>query len=227
MATIFRVSYSQPLPKGAEIVKRQGRQMALWRDRRGRKHYDEVTTGRQGQTKIIRFSPTWLARFRDADGEIVTVSTKCADETAARQILADLVRRAEHVKAGILSPQQDRMSDHAGRTVAEHVADYLAHLQAKTVRGKRVSAVHRGNVERQLKRILADCGFNRLANIHRDAMERWMNRQDAAGMGARTRNTYRAAVVAFCNWAVEADRLTANPLARLSTADDRSDRRRQ
>jgi len=43
--------HTQPLPKGAEIVRRQGRPMALWRDRQGRKHYDEVTTGRQGQTK--------------------------------------------------------------------------------------------------------------------------------------------------------------------------------
>lgn len=227
MATIFRITYTQPLPKTAEMVDRQGRKMALWRDRQGRKHYDEVTTGRLGQVKIVRYSPTWLARYRDANGEVVTVSTQCRDENAARQLLADLVRRVEHVKAGILTPQQDRMADHAGRTVAEHVADYLAHLQAKTVRGKRVSAEHRENVERQLQCILADCGFTRLAGIHRDAMECWMNRQEAAGMGARTRNTYRAAIVAFCNWCVETDRLAANPLARLCMADEHGDRRRQ
>ena len=53
-----------------------------------------------------------------------------------------------------------------------------------------------------------------------------MNRTEADGMGARTRNTYRAAIVAFCNWCVETDRLAANPLGRLCKADVRSDRRR-
>jgi integrase len=57
-------------------------------------------------------------------------------------------------------------------------------------------------------------------------MEKWMNRSEDAGMGARTRNTYRAAIMAFCNWCVETDRLTANPLDGLCKADVRSDRRR-
>lgn len=227
MATVFRITYTQPLPKGAEIVQRQGRQMALWRDRQGRKHYDEITTGRQGQTKIIRYSPTWLARYRDASGEIVTVSTKCADETAARQMLADLVRRVEHVKAGVLSPQQDRLARHVGDDLASHIEAYLEHLRAKTVRGKRVSAGHRRNVEHQVRKVVVDCHCKRLADLQRETLEKWMNRAEHDGMGARTRNTYRAAIVAFCNWAVETDRLTANPLARLCAADERSDRRRQ
>jgi len=53
-----------------------------------------------------------------------------------------------------------------------------------------------------------------------------MNRSESAGMGARTRNVYRAAIVAFCNWCVETDRLAANPLSRLCKADVRGDRRR-
>lgn len=49
-----------------------------------------------------------------------------------------------------------------------------------------------------------------MAHISRDSMEKWMNRAEADGMGARTRNTYRSAVVAFCNWCVETDRLVAD-----------------
>ena len=45
-------------------------------------------------------------------------------------------------------------------------------------------------------------------------------------MGARTRNTYAAAIVAFGNWCVETDRLAANHLGGLCKADVRSDRRR-
>jgi integrase len=58
-------------------------------------------------------------------------------------------------------------------------------------------------------------------------MEKWMNRAEEGGMGARTRNTYRAAIIAFCNWCVETDRMAANPLARLCKADEHSDTRKQ
>ncbi len=112
------------------------------------------------------------------------------------------------------------------RPLADHLEDYLEHLRAKTVRGRKISTKHRANVERQLKQVVEDCGFTKLADIRREAMERWMNRQEKAGMGARTRNTYRAAILAFCGWCVETDRLAANPLAKLCTADESCDRRR-
>jgi len=226
MATIFRKTYTQPLPKGAEIVERRGRKVALWLDRRGRKHYEQITAGREGQTKIIRESPTWMAQYRDASGRKLVVSTGCRDEQAARQVLANLVRRVEHIKAGILTPEQDRQATHAVRSLPGHIADYLEHMRAKTVRGRKVSKKHRVEVERQLKVIARDCGFTRLADISREAMEKWMNRQEKVGMGARTRNTYRAAILTFCNWCVETDRLATNPLAKLCTADETCDRRR-
>jgi integrase len=226
MATVFRKTYTQPLPKHVEIVERRGRRMAMWFDRRGRRKYDEITRGRNGEVKIIRQSPTYFARFRDADGVERIESTGCKDEQAARQVLADIVRRIEHLKAGIITPDQDRQANHAERPISRHVADYLEHLKAKTVRGRRVSAKHRANVERHLNKIVADCRFHLLGDVTRSAMEKWMNRQEANGMGARTRNMHRSAIVAFCNWCVETDRLAANPLGKLCKADEHSDRRR-
>jgi len=44
---------------------------------------------------------------------------------------------------------------------------------------------------------------------------------------ARMRNTHRAALVAFANWCVETNPLTANPPARLSKADECGDCRRK
>ena len=54
-----------------------------------------------------------------------------------------------------------------------------------------------------------------------------MLQREAEGMGARTRNTHGAAIVAFGNWCVETSRLTANPFARLCKADEKTDCRRQ
>ena len=198
----------------------------MWFDRRGRRKYDEVTTGRQGQTKIIRRSPTYFARYRDADGIERIESTGCRDEQAARQVLANIVRRTEHLKAGIITPEQDRQANHADRPIRQHVTDYLEHLKAKTVRGRKISTKHRKNVERHLNKILADCGFKFLGDITRSVMEKWMNHRETGSVGARTRNLYRSAIVSFCNWCVETDRLAANPLARLCKADEHADRRR-
>lgn len=226
MANIFRKTYTQHLPRQCDIVDRRGQRVAMWIDRRGRKHYDQITTGQHGQTKIIRESPTWFARYRDAEGVERIESTGCRDEQAARQVLADLLRRVEHVKSGILTAEQDRQADFADQPIARHIAAYLEHLKAKTVRGKRVSAHHRCNVKHQLERVVAECGFKRVADISREAMETWMNQREAEGMAGRTRNTHRAAIVAFCNWCVESGRLSFNPLARLHKADEHGDRRR-
>lgn len=226
MATVFRKTYTQPLPKHSEIVERHGRRMVMWFDRRGKRKYDEMTTGTQGEPKIIRESPTYFARYRDADGVERIESTGCRDEQAARQVLADLVKRVEHLKAGIITPEQDRQANHADRPITLHVAEYLEHLKAKTVRGRKVSAKHRKNVERHLNKVVADCGFRLLGDITRSAMEKWMNQREADGMGARTRNMHRSAILGFCNWCVETDRMAANPLARLCKADEHADRRR-
>jgi integrase len=103
----------------------------------------------------------------------------------------------------------------------------MQHLQAKTIRGRKISEGHRSNVQQQLNVLTRNCQFKRLRDITRDAMEKWMNRAEQNGMGARTRNTYRAAIIAFCNWCVETDRMAANPLARLCRADEHADTRKK
>ncbi len=226
MATVFRKTYTQHLPKHVEIVERRGKRVAMWLDRRGKKRYDEITTGKAGETKLVRKSPTWFARYRDADGIERIKTTRCKDEQAARQVLADLVKRVEHRKAGIITSEQEWQASYADWPLADHIKSYLEHLKAKTVRGRKVSAKHRKNVERHLNRIKGDCRFRVLGDITRTRMEKLMNQQEAKGMGARTRNMYRAGMVSFCNWCVETSRLAANPISRLCKADEHNDRRR-
>ncbi|MCX7425091.1 MAG: hypothetical protein NTW96_05610 [Planctomycetia bacterium] len=150
------------------------------------------------------------------------VSTKCHDRAAAESILADLARRAEMVKGGILTASEDRMIDHQDILLADHVAAYLLKLEAEGT-----SPMHRDNVRRALNRLAADCQFKWLGNLAREDLERWLVSHDKAGMGARTRNTYRAAAVAFCNWCIETGRLLTNPFAAVAKADEAADPRRQ
>ncbi len=56
--------------------------------------------------------------------------------------------------------------------------------------------MHRDNVRRALHRLAADYHCKRLGNLSHKWLERWLVTQKKAGMGARTRNTCRAAVTA-------------------------------
>ncbi len=128
-------------------------------------------------------------------------------------MLGDLLGKAEKVRSGVLTPEEGQTADHATRPLAEHFADYLDFLKAKTVRGRKVSAHHRRNVKIQLERTARDCGFRRIGDLKRQRVIHWMNAQsDTGDLAPRTVNTHRAALMAFCNWGVKNHRLPTNPL---------------
>ncbi len=224
MATIYRKMHTKLLPDGAELFTRKGQQYARWVDGRGKNQMAELSPDGQ---KIIIESRIWHARYRDADGLERRVSTGCRDEQAARRMLSDKLADAEKVRSGILTHDEAHTAGHVDRPLAGHFDDYLEFLKAKTVRGRKVSAGHRYNVEKQLTRLSKVCRFLRIGDINAQSVIRWMNEMaDAGEMAPRTVNTHRAALVAFCNWAVKDRRLTSNPLSGLSKADE-SDVRRE
>src|SRR4029077_9441758 len=93
MGSVFKKTVTRPLPPGAEIITREGVRLARWRDRKGKTRTAPVMTGNDGADRIRDESGTYVARYRDGDGIVVEVSTKCRDKTAAQSVLADLERR--------------------------------------------------------------------------------------------------------------------------------------
>jgi len=75
--------------------------------------------------------------------------------------------------------------------------------------------------------LVRECEFTKLASITREAIGKWLEDAENAGMAAGTRNEYLTSLVAFCNWMVREDRLPANPLAGVQKADRHTDRRHQ
>ena len=221
MATVFKKTFTKPMPPGAEVFVRKGEQFARWIDAKGKTRTEKVTTGKDGSPRLLIEAATFTAKYRDGAGRVQEVATGCHDETAARNVLAGLVKRAENVKSGIVTSAQDAVIDHQAKPISDHVDAYLIHLATKT------SDAHCENVTHNLRQIVGECGFTRLAQVDRSAVESWMIRMEGEGMGARTRNTYRAALVAFVNWCVCERRLSFNPLAGLGKADEKADCRRQ
>ncbi len=221
MGTVYRKTATKPLPAGAEIFTRQGQRRARWRNAKGRTRTEPLTIGADGQERIVVTARTYTAKYRDGSKMVREVATGCRDETAARSILADLERRAELVKGKVLTVAEGAVADHNSLPIAEHFAAYLISLESQGV-----SPVHCDNVRRCLDRIAADCSFSTLATFNRDALEGWLVQRAKDKMGARTRNAYRAAMVAFCNWCISTHRLIANPFAKVAKADEVTDRRR-
>jgi hypothetical protein len=219
MGTVYKETFTKPLPAGAKIIVRKGQRLAEWIDAKGKRRTASLTAAGD---RITIEAGTYSAKYRDGSGIVRKVSTGCRDESAARSILGKMERRAELVKGEVLTAAEDATVDHQGTPLADHIAAYLLKLEAEGV-----SAMHRDNVRRALHRLASDCQVKRLGNLARESLERWLVSQDRVGMGARTRNTYRAAAVAFCNWCVETGRLLGNPFAKVAKADEDADPRRQ
>lgn len=152
------------------------------------------------------------------------VSAGCRDETAARQVLADLERKAELIRSGVMTATEAAVGKHQAAALEDHITAYLSYLE-----GKGTCPEHRTERGRQLRRLARECGFHRLADLERTKLESWLTLRVREGMSARTRNSYLTSGLAFCNWCVEPTigRLTHNPFDGIPKANEKADPRRQ
>ena len=151
-----------------------------------------------------------MPSFGTARDYVCEVSTGCRDEDAARSILSKLERRAELIKANVITAAEDRIADHHSELLSGHIADYLQSLRAKDV-----SAGYLKETKRLIDRIVTDCEFKRIGDIDLTTFERWMVGRKSEGMSARTQNSHVQAVAGFCSWTVDNQRLASNPLSRI------------
>jgi integrase len=221
MGTVFRKAWTAPLPPGAEVATSHGKRVARWRLRNGKLRTAEVFEGRSGTLRIRGRTAAYIAKYRDGNGVWVEVATGCKDVTAARSILAQLERRAELIRAGVLTTNEDVASRHSDLPIADHIELWKKHLQ---LRG---STKHWWTqAKRRVTRVCQERGIRRLRDLTVDTVERWLREQTDAGMSAGTRNGYRRACVSFANWCVRTNRLVTNPITHVATADEHTDRRR-
>jgi hypothetical protein len=85
-------------------------------------HTDPITA-----KKTKRKAKKWYGQYTDAAGKPCRVPLS-ANKEAAGTMLADLTKRAEQIKAGVLD---ETLADNVRRPLSEHVADYVTHLAAK------------------------------------------------------------------------------------------------
>lgn len=129
------------------------------------------------------------------------------DKATARLMARELAVNRFKIKLGIA----DQYADHRQQPLTKHVADYAADLTAK---GR--SAKHVATMRRMLDAVTA--GLDTLDNLTLARVDAFLAGQAKAKLSARTRNSYRQAVVGFAAWLVSKGRLPSNPLTNVSKA---------
>jgi integrase len=233
MGSVFRRMVTRPLPEGAKIVTRDGNRFAEWIDGSGKKRHAPVNGPQAKRPGIRERATTYTAQYRDGSGVVRRVPTGCKSLAAARAVLSDLESRAEKVKSGVVTQAEADVAEHADTAIVEHIDAYLAALACKRGKGARVkvSPQHVENVSRTLRAAVDECGFKRLRDLRREAVERWVARLidlpaeaalgEAGNLGAaarpsaRTINAKLVILTAWGNWLVRAQRLATNPFERL------------
>lgn len=164
---------------------------------------------------VTRKTSKWYGVIKDpATGKNRRVPL-CEDKTAAKVMLADLIRQQDREAAGIVPPAAAKPKR---LPLSQHIDDWQQHLRAKGVtKGQQV--LSRTHVSRCL------AGVKWAEEITQSAVEKHLVQLAEAGRSVQTRNNYIGSVKAFCNWLVYEERLQKNPLHRLRKSNVAKDRR--
>jgi hypothetical protein len=149
MASLFRPTYTQPLPPNAEVVTRQHRGKArrcvrLVED--GKPSFYPLTA--KGDRYRVP-AAKWYGQYAGANGALQRVPLS-ENKTVAQQVLNDLVRKAELGKVGIIDPYED----HRKRPLAEHLGAWESDLLAGGATAKHVK-----QTVACARRVIDGCGF--------------------------------------------------------------------
>jgi integrase len=150
------------------------------------------------------------------NGVRVRESLNTRDRQAAMTLALAKVKKADQRAAGIVTP----FDDHQERPVAGHLQDFLTELQSR-----KVSAGHFADRERALRMYLESAKVTRLHDLDGPRAAAWLKTLSDRGLGARTVNRHRAALLQFSRWLTRNQRIAFDPFAIIRPLNEAVDRR--
>lgn len=165
-------------------------------------------TYRDKKTGELRRSRGWWLKIRDPEGVRRLINLKVRDKKAAEFKAAQIRRRLELRWAGV-----DTLDEDAGtRRPIDLAEEYARELE----RQKRAPS-HVSQIRLRLGRVLA--GAERLSEVTTKFLREALGRLAAEhGLGGKSQNYHRLAVLGFFNWLVRETRWTTNPARNVARA---------
>jgi len=221
MTRIYKKTVYRPIPANAKIIRSGLKRYAVWQDANGNEIKREIVITRSGE-RTVEESPYFVVRYYDATGRLCERSTGCKERRSAEHKANQWLQDIEKVKAGILTQDECEVGKRQQFGVNKHLELFKEHLKAKGVTARYIRETNS-----RIVRVCTACKFHRLADMSAAVLLRWLNKQSAAGMGARTRNSYREVMITFCNWAVSDNSLPYNPFSKIPKVRESVDRRHE
>jgi integrase len=174
-------------------------------------------TYRCKKTGELKKTKSYRVEYRDADGFRRTCPGG-PDYKSAMQLGSDLEREAAKVKVGGVSSFRESLM----RPLSEHLAEYdRYHVQRGT------DDRHRQQVVSRCSKVFAAVRAVAFMDVTVAKVEMHLADLADAGIGPRTRNTYRASLRSFLTWGKKTKRFPENPLEGLEAVNETSDVRRE
>ena len=211
MAHVEKGWYTLPIPAGATIVQKKGERFARFK-RKGRTVDAKLT---KDGTRCRIETEVYYVRYKSPDGRWKR-RKGYTDRQATEALGVRLERGVARKVEGITDPHEQ----HLKRPILEHVDDFQAHLEAR-----RVSPGEVQGIANRLKKIVNQCGFQRIGELSPSKVELWLAELRGQGRSAQTCNHYLQSIKQFSRWLVRDGRMAANPLGHLEPFNVQVDRR--
>jgi integrase len=143
---------------------------------------------------------------------------RTTDQQVAHKKAAEFLRDKERELHGLIPPQSVR--DAAARPLLFQLSEFVSDLSAQ---GRDSMYVY--NIERRVRRLLADCGWTSASQISADGFQRW--RSTHRDKAPKIVNDYQDALAGFLKWLVRNKRQERNALDGVPKAQTRGKERRR
>jgi integrase len=174
-----------------------------------------VGAGTPGSRRVVVESRKWYGRVQDPGTREWRLVPLSKDKQVARKKLADFQTELERGEAGLVDPYKQAKEAPA----TEHVEAYLTDLGE---RGR--SERYRKQTRRDIEKVLAACKAQRLADLTADKVNDFLT---GLTCSARTKNSYRQAVLGMYNFLVRKKKLPHNPLLLTTRRKGEAKRKRR
>ena len=165
---------------------------------------------------------SYYIQWFDHTGKRRTKSARTSDKATAERIAAKYEADVALRRDGVIDPTLDAVSRESQRSVESHLADFKNKLQAANR-----TEDHIGRTARMIRTITEHAGFQTVADITADGVNRYVGKLRDENRSARTIQSHLTAIKAFTKWLADHHKLPRDPLTSVRKPNPKADRRRE